>query len=169
MELNNTETFKDLLEDIILDDLLYNHHLKKHFIIFDIENENRKNDFLEVFSKTKWIKYNSEIHSYEDDFQYLYIYGTRFDKVGLYELFNKFNGKTIIFDNDTILDKQDLINILEGAICSSPDSCTKWPIRLEGKKEFTFKGTVIILTNHDKETFMKTKKYNYLTRDMFKV
>jgi hypothetical protein len=169
MELNISNTYKEKLEDIIIDNLLYNHFSKHHFILFDIENENRKNDFLEVFSKTNWIKFNADLHNYEDDFQYVYIYGTKFDKVGLYELFCYFNGKTIIFDNDSIFDKQVLINILEGAICSSPDSGSKWPIRLDGKKEFTFKGTVIILTNLDKEKFMKTKKFNYLTRDMYKI
>jgi|688.fasta_scaffold350287_2 hypothetical protein len=169
MELNIYNSYKEKSEDIMIDNLLYNHFLKQHFILFDIEMENRRNDFFDAFAKTNWIKYNAELHKYEDSFQYVYIYGTKFDKVGLYELFYNFNGKTIIFDNDSIFDKQVLINILEGAICSSPDSSSKWPIRLDGKKEFIFKGTVIILTNLDKEKFMKTKKFNYLTRDMYKI
>lgn len=169
MELNLNRTFKEKLEDIILDDNLNNEFLKNHLLIFDIESNDKRKQFQDTLNKANWIKFDEEIHDIDDEFNYVYFYGAYFDKKGLYDIFQKFNGKTIIFDNETILKKQSLINILEGAICSSPDSGTKWPIRLDGQKEFKFSGSVIILTNQEKEKFCKTKKYEYLTRDMMKI
>jgi hypothetical protein len=87
----------------------------------------------------------------------------------LYDTFQNFNGKTIIFDNETLLNIQPLIDILEGTICSSPDSGSKWPIRLDGQKEFKFTCSVIILTNQERYKFSKKKKYDYLIRDMMKI
>lgn len=169
MELNLKLNFKEELENRISDYILFKDFLKYHLLVFDSENNDRRNIFYEVIKQYNWIKYDSDIHDYDDHFDYVLFNDANFDKIGLYDIFFKFNGKTIIFDNETLLTKQSLINILEYAVCSSPDSCSKWPIRLEGKKEFIFNGSVIILTNQDKAKFCKIKKYEYLIRDMIKL
>lgn len=168
MELNFDRTFNEKLESLISSNFL-NKIIRNHLLIFDIEVNGKRNFFIETINKTNWKKYNEEIHDYDDDFDYVYFYGAYFDKKGLYNVFQNFNNKIIIFDNETVLQKQSLIDILEGAICSSPDSGDKWSIRLDGHKEFKFTGSVIILTNQDKEKFFKTKKYEYLIRDMIKI
>lgn len=169
MEINLDRTFIEKLEDIINNDILNNLYLKNHLIVFDIENDNKRKIFHDTLNNAKWIKYDEFIHEPDDNFNYLYFYGSYFDKIGLYNVLKKFNGKTIIFDNESILSKQSLINIIEGAVCSSPDSATKWPVRLEGHNEFIFTGSVIILTSQLKDKFSKTKKYEYLSRDMMKL
>ena len=169
MEININRTFNEKLEGLISTINIKGEYLKNHLIIFDIEKSENRKTFLEVIKSQNWTKYDNENNDYIEDIDYVYFYGAHFDKFRLYETFQKFNGKTIIFDNEVILKKQALINILEGAICSSPDSCSKWPIRLQGQDEFIFKGSVILLTDQDKDKFCKTKKYEYLTRDMLKL
>jgi hypothetical protein len=169
MELNLNRTFTEKIEDIILDNTLNNEFMKNHLLIFDIENNDRRNILLQIITKANWKRYDNDLHDFDDEFDYVYFYGSYFDKKGLYDTFQNFNGKTIIFDNETLLNKQPLIDILEGAICSSPDSGSKWPIRLDGQKEFKFTGSVILLTNQERDKFSKKKKYEYLTRDMMKI
>ena len=165
MELNLNRTFTEKLEDIILYNTLNNEFMKNHLLIFDIENNDRRKILHQTITKENWKKYKKDLH----DFDYIYFYGSYFDKRGLYDTFQNFNGKTIIFDNETLLNIQPLIDILEGTICSSPDSGSKWPIRLDGQKEFKFTCSVIILTNQERYKFSKKKKYDYLIRDMMKI
>ncbi len=122
MEINLDRTFIEKLEDIINNDILNNLYLKNHLIVFDIENDNKRKIFHDTLNNAKWIKYDEFIHEPDDNFNYLYFYGSYFDKIGLYNVLKKFNGKTIIFDNESILSKQSLINIIEGVVCRVSDS-----------------------------------------------
>lgn len=166
MELKINKTFTEELENIILSNILNNDFMNNHLLIADIEKNDKRNILHQTIAKANWKKYDKNIHDFDDGFDYIYFDKSDFDKKGLYDTFQNYNGKIIIFENETLLNKQSLIDILEGAVCSSPDSGTKWPIRLDGRKEFIFTGSVIILTNQDKETFCSKKNYEYLTRDM---
>ncbi len=56
------------------------------------------------------------------------------------------------------------IKLIEGAVCSSPDSGSKWLINYENHKSFKFKGYIIM---HIKTGSVKwaLSKYHYLLRD----
>jgi hypothetical protein len=168
MESTRNRSFKERIESLILSKILNSELMKNHLLVFDIESNDKRQVFFDAIAKTNWRRYDPEIHDYNDDFDYIYLNDSILNPKALFDLFKNLNGKTIIFDNESLLKKQTLINVLEGAICSSPDSCAKWSVNLEGHKKFTFKGSVIILTCQQADKFMKTKKYEYLTRDMLK-
>lgn len=166
MEDNANRTFEDKLEDLMLDDLFNHDIFRNHLLILDADKYDKRRVLNNVLLKTNWKKFDEVKSEIENKYDYVYITNSKIGKKELFELFYKFNGKIFIFDIEEVLKKQSLINILEGAVCSSPDSGTKWSIRLEGRKEFKFNGTVILISSQEKDKFLKTSKYQYLTRDM---
>ncbi len=160
--------FLDKLESFVMESA-FRRKILSNFIIFCTETDDRRQMFYDVLEKTGLKKYDPQIHNLGDDFDYVVQTGEKYSPQSLYDLFFNFNRKTIIIDTDTNLKKQALIDILEGAVCSSPDSGEKWPIRLDGRKTFRFFGSVIFLTNIDKGKFFRTKKFSYLRRDMLKI
>jgi len=84
----------------------------------------------------------------------------------LYQIFLENNTKTIIFQKEDVLQKRkNYIDILEGAFCSSPDSCMLWQVNYDGEKSFKFKGRIIICTELTREEIKKNEKLKYIARD----
>lgn len=163
------KTYTERLNELLLGRRLRTKYTNNHLIIFDIDTENKREIFKNAMKAANWISFDDMLPNPNNVFDYRCISDSIFDKKRLYNLFKEFNDKYIIIDNDSILTKQTRLNIIEGAVCSSPNSGSKWPIRLDGEKDFIFRGNVIILTNLTRETFNKSKKFNYLNRDMIKL
>lgn len=91
-------------------------------------------------------------------------------KIGLYNLLyeNNDSNVNIIFENDKAFKQKNIIEVLDGAICSSPDSGSRWPVRIDDKSDFIFKGRVVLLTELDYGYLKRHKKYYYLLRDTFR-
>ena len=88
----------------------------------------------------------------------------------LYQLFLENNSKTLVFQKEDILQKRKIyIDILEGAFCSSPDSCMLWQVNYKGEKSFKFHGRIIICTVLTKEEVKKNNKLKYISRDGMKI
>ena len=65
--------------------------------------------------------------------------------------------------------RKNYIDILEGAFCSSPDSCMLWQVNYKGEKSFKFHGRIIICTQLTREEIKKTDKLKYIARDGMKL
>lgn len=88
----------------------------------------------------------------------------------LYQLFLENNSKTLVFQKEDILQKRkNYIDILEGAFCSSPDSCMLWQVNYKGEKSFKFHGRIIVCTQLTREEIKKTDKLKYIARDGMKL
>lgn len=106
-----------------------------------------------------------------EDYDYVFI-----DRVGnaeeLYNLLHRHSGKKIVIDAATspdILDKYGIIELLEGALCASPDNGEKWKVGLGcdaiDKSPFVFKGKLALLVNASKADLEKDERFEYLLRD----
>ena len=100
-----------------------------------------------------------------DTYDYAIINEKELTPVRFYNLLKKHNEKMVIINSNKALKDQKIINLLEGAVCSSPDSVTKWPVRLENKKDFLFLGKLIVLTTYSLDDLKNNKKYTWLLRD----
>lgn len=80
--------------------------------------------------------------------------------------FLKVNKEASIIINCEVLSKSKLyLDILEGAICSSPNSSDLWPVKYKNENPFNFRGRILILSNSTKESIMENKKLQYIKRD----
>lgn len=139
-------------------------------IIFDANKDHRKEIFYEFISKSNWRAFQPNIHEIGDNqYDYLVLNNTSIRTLDFYEILKGHFKKRLILDSDAFLDKDRLLRLLEGAICSNPDSCRKWPVRLYGKKEFYFRGEVIVLTSHSLSDLKDKKKYDFIWRDCLKL
>lgn len=141
----------------------------QHFIVSDIDKEDRREIFNSALNQTNYIAYDEYVHTPISEYDYRYIDNFKSTPKKLFNLLKSHNGKILILDADTILAKQALVDILQGAICSSSDSGSKWSVSLDGEKKFMFRGTVILLTTLTREKFTKTPKYNRLKDEMRKI
>lgn len=83
----------------------------------------------------------------------------------LYEFLKSNNDKSIIINCEVLSKSKLYLDILEGAICSSPDSSDLWPVRYKNEKPFIFRGRILILSNSTKESITENKKLHYFARD----
>ena len=139
-------------------------------IIFDINKDHRKDIFYEFISNNNWRVFQPNIHEVGDNqYDYLVLNNPRIRTLDFHDTLKSHIKKKLILDNDAFLDKGRLLGLLEGAICSNPDSSDKWPVRLYGKEEFYFWGEVIILTTHAQSDLKGKRKYFYIWRDCLKL
>ena len=81
-------------------------------------------------------------------------------------LFLKENSKAVILFEDELLSRRiEYIRVLEGAVCSSPDSANPWMVNYEGEESFTFRGTVIMTSRLSKEELNSREQLMYILRD----
>ncbi len=74
--------------------------------------------------------------------------------------------------NDLIIIKLDIFSkrknywdIIQGAVCSSPDSGRLWMVSYLNEKSFTFHGKIILCTNKSEEEIKSDSKFEYFSRD----
>ena len=83
----------------------------------------------------------------------------------LYEFLKSNNDKLIIINCEVLSKIKLYLDILGGAICSSPDSSELWPVRYKNEREFIFRGRILILSNSTLESIRDNKKLQYFIRD----
>lgn len=71
----------------------------------------------------------------------------------------------IVVKADIFLMRKKYLDIMEGAVCSSPDSMTLWKVRYMNQPEFTFKGKLILCTNKTVDEIRNNPKWEYFARD----
>jgi len=103
--------------------------------------------FLEIYQETK---FNSTVSAKA-------FYNSLKQKISSVLIFDR-------TDSVKILKSSSCLKILEGAVCSSPDSGSKWSVNYLNNKPFIFKGHIIMNLKRD-DINWKLSKYNYLIRD----
>jgi hypothetical protein len=87
----------------------------------------------------------------------------------LYNLLNENKTASIIIQTDILRKRKNYIDILEGAVCSSPDSMQLWKVNYTGKKSFEFKGRILICTQLTRQEISKNGNLHYINRDCSKI
>jgi hypothetical protein len=83
----------------------------------------------------------------------------------LFEFIKDHQSKLIILKDDIFSKRKDYRNIVQGAVCSSPDSSELWSVNYLDEKSFVFKGRIILCTKRTKENIKSKKKFEYFSRD----
>jgi len=149
--------FNENLKHWILAGNLHNDNLNNHLIVFDIELANLRESFNEYILKANWKRFREDDLD-KDSLRYDYVIfdnNVKFTPVSLYQKIKDHNNKILVFDNQSILKRKDLREIIEGAVCSSPESATKWPVRASGQPDFIFNGIIILLLKISRYDFEK--------------
>lgn len=84
------------------------------------------------------------------------------------QLFNflKEHQKDLVVIRDDVFSKRkNYLDIVQGAVCSSPDSGELWTVYYLNEKSFVFKGKIILCTNKTKQEIESEKKLDYFARD----
>ena len=84
---------------------------------------------------------------------------------GLYNFIKSHKDDFIIITDDVFDKRKNYLDVLEGAICSSPDSCAVWPVRYRNEPEFDFYGKMILCTKKTKQAIKSDKRFEYFGRD----
>ena len=115
----------------------------------------------------------SDLRPYVGTPDYDYFYADHIPNAkALYELLEKHDGKKIIIDaaaSPSILTMKGGLELLESAICSSPETGDRWRVghgyNVPGKLPFTFNGKIALLVNQSKEELSNNKRFDFLLRD----
>lgn len=83
----------------------------------------------------------------------------------LYEFLRNHKNELIIITDDIFAKRKNYRDIVQGALCSSPDSSALWPVYYLNEPSFTFKGKIILCTYKTKKQIQAEKKYKGLVRD----
>ena len=139
-----------------------------HFnlLITNADNNSRREQLYEFLHERNLKGYDEEKEKGED-YNYKVIQQLRSPK-DIFDIYERHNGKLVIFDTEKLFSRKQYMDVAEGGFCSSPESGKKWPVRYQNRKEFYFKGHVIVLTQLSKRKLQeKEERYKYLLRDMF--
>ena len=131
-----------------------------NLLITESNNGNRRAifyDFLE--SQTFFLFHNSENSS-------VVVIDNLKSLSDIYSAYQNNNGKLIVFDTEKLFSRKNYMVVADVGFCSSPDSSKKWPVRYEGKKDFIFKGHVVILCPFKKSELNSKSIFEYALRDM---
>jgi hypothetical protein len=95
-------------------------------------------------------------------------YNAKVAAKSFYDFLSTNNSSIIRFNPDDALEivkSPSCLKLIEGAVCSSPDSGSKWKVSYDNHKSFIFKGYLIM---HIKIGAIKwhLPKYHYLLRDV---
>ncbi len=83
----------------------------------------------------------------------------------LFDFILENKGETILIKEDILAKRKNYLDIVQGAICSSPDSMALWSVNYRNEKSFVFKGKLILCTSKTKEEIMANKKFKMFVRD----
>ena len=150
-----------------VDSVTSHFHLMKiinthNICITDIDVNDKRKFFFEFLKNGNSVPYTKDDVNY--DFVVVDILKS---PVSIYDIYQKHNGKIIIFDTPKLFSRKQYIDVAEGGFCSSPDSGSKWKVNYDGKKEFLFTGHVIILTSLSYQDIVNGgEKFKYIIRDM---
>ena len=138
-------------------------------VVLDIDRDNRREVFYQYLGKANWREFQPDLHvAGDDNYDYVLFDGEANTVNRLYNAFKVHNGKLLIFNNDLVIRKKGLREIIEGGVCNSPETSERWDICPDGKTKFMFKGNVILLSSLTTQEFTGNKKYEWLRRDSLK-
>lgn len=83
----------------------------------------------------------------------------------LFEFLKAHKNELIIIADDIFAKRKNYRDIVQGALCSSPDSSSLWPVRYLNEPNFTFKGKIILCTDKTKKQIHSEIKFKGLVRD----
>lgn len=83
----------------------------------------------------------------------------------LYSFLSEHQNDLVILEADIFQLPKGYIDVIQGAICSSPDSGTPWTVQYLNYPEFTFKGKLILCTELSKAQIKRRKRFEFLARD----
>lgn len=95
------------------------------------------------------------------------VYNTKTSAQSLFAFLHNNITSTILFNQEeatSLLKSSPTLNVLQGAVCSSPDSGQKWSVEYLNNKAFIFKGSIIMHVKTGSINW-KLPKYHYLLRD----
>lgn len=83
----------------------------------------------------------------------------------LYTFIKQHQNELIIIKDDIFTKRKNYLDIVQGAVCSSPDSMELWSVSYLNEKDFVFKGKIILCTNKTKKEIKNDKRLTYFARD----
>lgn len=83
----------------------------------------------------------------------------------LFDFLKEHQKETVVIRADIFSKRKNYLDIVQGAVCSSPDSSGLWTVYYLNEKEFVFKGKIILCTSKTKQEIKSEKKFEYFSRD----
>lgn len=83
----------------------------------------------------------------------------------LFEFISTNQNQLIIIRDDIFNKRKTYLDIVQGAVCSSPDSMELWNVSYLNEKEFTFNGMIILCTRKTIQEVKSDKRLSYFVRD----
>lgn len=83
----------------------------------------------------------------------------------LFDFLKEHHEDLVVIRDDVFSKRKNYLDIVQGAVCSSPDSCGLWTVYYLNKKSFVFKGEIILCTNKTQQEIKAEKKLKYFARD----
>ena len=119
------------------------------FIITEINNPNNLSMFQKVMSGLKPYVTLDHIGTPEN----------------LFDFIQEHKDELIVISDDIFSKRKNYLNIVQGAVCSSPDNSSLWKVEYLNEKGFVFKGKIILCTNKTKHEIKSNKKLEKFARD----
>ena len=163
------QTFSELVKSAISEDFIKRKLPFVHLFIFDCKTDNRQEIFDSILAESSWTAKDTATENPNFAYEYVLVEPQTFTARKLFHFIQENKTKVLIFNDDSILKSQALVNIIEGAVCSSPETGTKWPVRFDNEPEFLFIGNIIFLTEMTMYKFKRLKKYFYICRAVMKI
>lgn len=74
------------------------------------------------------------------------------------------HNKIIFFEDDILSRRIEYIRVLQGAVCSGPESMDLWLVKYEDKS-FEFKGSIVITSTASEEKLRQKENLRFIIRD----
>ena len=83
----------------------------------------------------------------------------------LFDFLKEHQNNLVVIHDEIFSKRKNYLEILQGAVCSSPDSGRPWTVYYLNEKSFVFKGKIILCTYKTKEEIKGENKLEYFARD----
>lgn len=155
-------TFEEYLEVIHFETYL---SIFTAFIIVDADKEERRQKFYRYVRDQKVKLFDPTFHQAGDESYQVVIVNEIKSPKHLVEILIAHNRKILTVDSEKVFSSKWYIAKMEGAICSSPDSGTRWRLQVNTWDTFNFKGKVIVVSNKSRKDLKKDNRLTYILRD----
>lgn len=83
----------------------------------------------------------------------------------LFEFLSQHRNDLVVVHSDIFTKRKNYLDIMMGAVCSSPDSGSLWTVSYLNEKAFKFKGKIIMCTTKTRDEITANKRFMYFSRD----
>jgi hypothetical protein len=84
---------------------------------------------------------------------------------GLFSFIKEHQHELIVLKDDIFSKRKNYIDIVQGAVCSIPDSSALWSVCYLNEKNFIFRGKLILCTTKTKEEIVNDNRFSFFARD----